>query len=248
MDLSTKVLRRAKKPFIQIGLILLFFVLLALWTSWLFSGALIGLMLVHEYGHIWAFKKRGVRIKGMYFIPFLGAIIIPDGPIESRKDEAFVSLMGPTFGFVLGIVLWTVFLLTENPTLAAIAFINGLINLFNMVPVSPLDGGRAAKSIAFSISPILGYIFLVVGLLSAVLLTVLTNLFILGAFIFFLGLLDLIYERRQRQEGIILPKMRPKEIVLWSIFYVLLSAGLFMLISAALAVPNLNMAFLQLVQ
>lgn len=80
-------LRRFKKPLIQGALVLLFFVLLALWANWFFSLVVIGLMLAHEYGHIWAFKRNGIQIRGMYFVPFLGAIIIPSGSIKSRKEE-----------------------------------------------------------------------------------------------------------------------------------------------------------------
>ena len=242
MDLS-----RFKKPLIQGGLVLLFFVLLALWTNWFFSLIVIGLMLVHEYGHIWAFKRNGILIRGMYFIPFLGAFIIPSGGIKSRKEEAFISVMGPAFGFALGITLCTAYLVTGNPTIAAIALINGIFNLFNMIPVTPLDGGRVAKSIVLSAFPRYGMAIMIFGLATALGAAILTGKFFLGIAVAFLGMIDILNERQLKAEGMILPAMPTRKILLWTALYLLLSFGLYVMTDALLNVPHLNAALLALI-
>lgn len=243
MDLS-----RWKKPLIQAGLVLLFFALLALWTNWFFSLALIALMLVHESGHIWAFKRSGIQIRGMYFVPFLGAIIIPSGAIKSRKEEAFISIMGPAFGFALGMALFTAYLVTRNPAIAAIAFINGIINLFNMIPVTPLDGGRVAKSVLLSAFPKYGMAFLVLGLAAAVGGAILTGRFFLGIAVACLGMMDVINERRLKDMGAELPRMPKRKILVWTAIYLLLSSALYVMVGALLNAPSLQSALMALVK
>lgn len=236
-------LRRHKKLLIQVGLFFAFFVLMALWTSWLFSFVLIICVMVHELGHIWAMRRSGISIQGMYFIPFLGAIIIPSGEIKSRKEEAFIGIMGPVWGFLLNLVFLAVLMVTRNPIFAAIAFINGLINLFNMIPVAPMDGGRVARSIVCSISPKFGLIFMFCGLALVMFLAFIFKLFFIGVFITFVGALEIINERRMRKMGLILPKMNKKEILLWAVFYILLTLGLTLMVLLALGFPHFTQEF-----
>ncbi len=119
--------------------------------TWQTGLGLIAFLIVHEYGHVWAMRRSGVGTKGMYFIPFMGAVAIMDNLVHSAKNEAYISIMGPVFGFgffVLPCFVW--WLYTGNEIAAAIASVSGFINLINLLPIMPLDGGRLLKSIGYT--------------------------------------------------------------------------------------------------
>ena len=79
--------------------------------TWQMALMLMVLLFIHEYGHIWAMKKSNMKVKGMYFIPFLGAAAVPDDNFPDRKAESFVAIMGPIWGLLLsGFVLLVYYL------------------------------------------------------------------------------------------------------------------------------------------
>lgn len=139
------------------------FLVISLWnweTAIIFMLA-IGL---HEYGHLWAMNRRGIKNRGFYFIPFLGGGTINTEPLGSRGNETFVALMGPLWGFGLSIILAAVYFLSGGWGLALRAlFWVVVINLFNLIPISPLDGGRVVKCVAFSVHRKLGLATLAAG-------------------------------------------------------------------------------------
>ena len=124
--------------------------------SWLFSIefaiALILCLVFHEYGHIKAMKYFGLKTKGIYLIPFVGGLALSDDKINTRWQDIVISIMGPFFGLILSIACLIGYWLTDIEILAGLAVFNALLNLFNMLPVLPLDGGHVLKSIAFSIN------------------------------------------------------------------------------------------------
>ena len=119
--------------------------------TWQTGLGLIAFLIVHEYGHVWAMRKSGVKTSGMYFIPFMGAVAIMDQLVHSARNEAFISIMGPVFGFLLfvlpGYLLWQY---TGSEAVAAVTVLCCFINLINLLPIMPLDGGRMLKSISYS--------------------------------------------------------------------------------------------------
>jgi Zn-dependent protease len=119
--------------------------------TWQTGLGLITFLIVHEYGHVWAMRKCGVKTKGMYFIPMMGAVAVMDSLVHKARHEAYISLMGPIFGlvfFALPCYIW--WMNTGNEHVAAIATVATLINLINLLPIMPLDGGRMLKSISYS--------------------------------------------------------------------------------------------------
>lgn len=138
--------------------------------TWKFAIMISILLLIHEYGHIWAMKRCGLKTKGIYFIPFLGAAAVSEDSFKSRRDEAYIAIMGPIFGLVLSVIFAVIYLVTKDTFFAASAGFMAMVNLFNLLPINPLDGGRIVKSITFSINSKFGIVFLVIGIIVSIVL------------------------------------------------------------------------------
>jgi Zn-dependent protease len=138
-----------------------------LW-NWKVALALMLQLFVHEYGHVHAMRRTGMRVRGMYFIPFLGAMAVTEDLFKSRRQQAYVALNGPLWGSALILLPAGLFLWTDEPVFAAVASLWALINLFNLLPIAPLDGGRVMQAFALSFSSGLGLAVSVLGLFALV--------------------------------------------------------------------------------
>ena len=114
-----------------------------------FAFALIAVLVFHEYGHLRAMKKCGLPTKGMYLIPFVGGLAVGDMP-KTRWQDVYISMMGPVYGLIMTVGFYVVYLVTESHFAGLVASTSALLNLFNLIPVHPLDGGRVVKSLVFS--------------------------------------------------------------------------------------------------
>jgi Zn-dependent protease len=115
--------------------------------GWKFAVGFVLLLLVHELGHVIELKRQGVPASAPLFIPFLGAVV---GMKQMPKDawrEARVALAGPILGSVGAAAVWAAGEALDSELLIAIAFIGFFLNLFNLLPIVPLDGGRAVAAI-----------------------------------------------------------------------------------------------------
>lgn len=120
----------------------------ALLWGWQFAAFFVALLLVHETGHVIALRREGIKASTPMFIPFLGAVISARSLGENALAEARVGLAGPILGSIGAaacVVLWQ---LTGNELWRALAFTGFFLNLFNLLPVVPLDGGRAMAAMA----------------------------------------------------------------------------------------------------
>jgi putative peptide zinc metalloprotease protein len=159
-----------------------------------FALALIAILIFHEYGHLRAMKKFGIPTKGMYLIPFVGGLAVGDKP-RSRWQDVYISLMGPIYGLLMTIVFYLAYLFTDNHFVGLVASMSALINIFNLLPIYPLDGGRVVKSLVFSGRSYLALIFLLT--LSAVFFALSFKLgFALIGFFIVLGVIDILSEWR----------------------------------------------------
>jgi Zn-dependent protease len=116
--------------------------------GWTFAVGFVVLILVHELGHVIQLRREGIRASAPMFIPFLGAVISAKSLGENATAEARVGLAGPilgSLGAALCIVIWQ---LTGSDIWRALAFTGLFLNLFNLLPVVPLDGGRAMAAMA----------------------------------------------------------------------------------------------------
>jgi len=168
--------------------------------TWEFALMIIIMLFVHESGHIWAMKKYGIKTKGIYFLPFVGGAAVAEGDFPSRKAEVVVAIMGPIWGFALALAAGLAYLETKNPLFAATSAWMAMINLFNLLPINPLDGGRIFKSIAFSIHSKIGFMFLALGLIVCGLIAYYSKL---GLFLLLLiiGSMDLFFEYSSYGKG-----------------------------------------------
>jgi Zn-dependent protease len=176
--------------------------------SWLFSIefalALIACLVFHEYGHISAMKHFGMKTKGIYLIPFIGGLALSDERINTRWQDVVISIMGPTFGLLLSIACLVVYWLTGNVFFAGLAAFNALLNLFNLLPILPLDGGHILKSISFSMNSVTGLIACVAGAAIGVFISYSLGLALLG-FLLLIGSLEIVFEWRGRHQSHLLP-------------------------------------------
>jgi Zn-dependent protease len=111
--------------------------------GWRLALGLILSIYVHEMGHVSALHRLGFPASAPTFIPGLGAFIrLKQRPVSPRED-ARVGLAGPIWGLGAALVAWGVYLAGGGPIWAAVARLGAWINLFNLLPLGPLDGGRA---------------------------------------------------------------------------------------------------------
>lgn len=109
------------------------------------AGGMIILLLIHELGHYYAAKTEGIPVMPPVFTPF-GAFILTPGHANARQ-EAFVAIAGPLAGTAAALITLVAGLVMRNSLLIQLAHWGFLLNLFNMIPISPLDGGRISMAI-----------------------------------------------------------------------------------------------------
>jgi Zn-dependent protease len=115
----------------------------ALAFGWPFAIGFVLLLLIHEMGHVIQLRREGVEASAPIFIPFVGAVIAAKSMGEDAAAEARVGLAGPILGTVGTLVPLAIWLATGSDLWRALAYIGFFINLVNLMPVLPLDGGRA---------------------------------------------------------------------------------------------------------
>jgi Zn-dependent protease len=116
--------------------------------GWTFAAGFVVLLFVHEMGHVIALRREGIKASSPMFIPFLGAVITSRSLGDNALAEARVGLGGPILGSITAAACVLVWQLTGNDLWRALAFTGFLLNLFNLLPVVPLDGGRAMAAMS----------------------------------------------------------------------------------------------------
>ena len=120
------------------------------WTlyGWQFALGLVLCIYVHEIGHVVALQRLGIAASSPMFIPGLGAVVrMNQYPIDVH-EEATVGLAGPRWGLGISLFVFALSRLLHSPMLSAIAHVSAWINLFNLLPIPPLDGGRGFRALA----------------------------------------------------------------------------------------------------
>jgi Zn-dependent protease len=136
------------------GLVALISAVLSLVAFGAFLGmglalVVIAVLFVHEFGHLLAYRLIGQPWGRMMFLPLVGGIAIPRLPFQTQGEAVFAALMGPGLSTILAIACALPFFLSgeSSPLLASIGLVTVMINLFNLTPAEPLDGGIAIRSI-----------------------------------------------------------------------------------------------------
>ena len=110
--------------------------------GWPFGVGIVLLIFVHECGHAVAARLRGIPIGAMVFVPFMGAFVTMKRGGKDAAEGAFIGIMGPVFGLMAGLACLLLYAALPSPFWLALAQWSFMINLFNLLPVPPLDGGR----------------------------------------------------------------------------------------------------------
>jgi len=130
------------------GTMLLSLAVYATIWGWPYAAGFVALMLAHEMGHFVAARQCGLNVGAPTFIPFLGAWIeLKDQPLDVRT-EAYVAMAGPVVGTIAAVAVYLWSRWTDSTVLLAIAYAGLFLNLFNLLPLSPLDGGRITAIIS----------------------------------------------------------------------------------------------------
>jgi Zn-dependent protease len=120
----------------------------ALIWGWRFGVGFVLLLLVHEMGHVLQLRREGIKASAPMFIPFLGALVAMKELPRDAAAEARVGLAGPVLGSAGALLPLGLYALTGDDLFRALAFVGFFLNLFNLLPVLPLDGGRAMAALS----------------------------------------------------------------------------------------------------
>ena len=115
--------------------------------GWWFGVGLIVLLFVHEMGHVLEAKRQGLPVSAPLFIPFLGALITLKQMPHNAWNEAKLAIAGPILGSAGAAAIWIAGVAYDSNHLKALAFLGFFLNLFNLLPVVPLDGGRIVSAL-----------------------------------------------------------------------------------------------------
>jgi Zn-dependent protease len=128
--------------------------------GWRFAVGFVLLLLVHELGHVFQLRREGVNASAPMFVPFLGAVIWAKSFGGNALAEARVALAGPILGGLGAAAVALLAFELDSNLLRALAFTGFFLNLFNLLPVLPLDGGRAMAALS-PVMWIVGFVALV---------------------------------------------------------------------------------------
>lgn len=120
----------------------------ALFWGWKFALGFVLLMLVHECGHLLAARRVGLKVGAPVFIPFMGAFIAMKEAPRDAWIEAQIGLGGPLLGGLGALACWGAYAATGEQLFGALAYSGFMLNLFNLIPVGFLDGGRVVSAIS----------------------------------------------------------------------------------------------------
>jgi Zn-dependent protease len=115
--------------------------------NWLIGVGLVVMIFIHEMGHVLAARQKGLPVTLPVFIPFLGAFIAMKKNPRDAVTEAYIAFGGPIVGTVGALICFLLGSVTESSTLLIIAYLGFYINVINLLPIHPLDGGRIATAV-----------------------------------------------------------------------------------------------------
>jgi stage IV sporulation protein FB len=199
--------RSMGKSAFSFALFIIIFYLVFKWSiAYIF--VLAGVLLIHELGHYLAMRFYKYRDLSIFFIPLMGAFASGEKETVTQKQSAVVLLAGPVPGMILGAVLYLLGNANNNAFLIKTSEILIFLNLFNLLPIFPLDGGKLVKTLYFESSATVHTVFLVLSILLMSFIAIVTRSYLL----FLLPLLLLMQISAQSQTGKMRKAMKGKGI------------------------------------
>ncbi len=196
-----------------------------------FALALTATLVFHEWGHLRAMRRFGIPTKGMYLIPFVGGIAVGE-QARTHWEDVYISMMGPVFGLVMTVACYLLYLATSNHLVGLVASVSALVNVFNLLPIHPLDGGRVVKALVFSGRNRWAFLAFVAASAAFLAVSVMLGLALLTFFIV-IGAIDLFFSWRQIANDRKAPLNRYG--ILFSAAWYVLTIGLFIAIIILIA-------------
>jgi Zn-dependent protease len=120
----------------------------SLFFGWEFAAGFVLLLFVHEMGHVFQLRREGVPASAPMFIPGLGAVVMMKSLPDDALAEARVGLAGPILGTLGAAICLVLAEALNSDLLRALAYVAFFLNLINLIPVTPFDGGRAMAAMA----------------------------------------------------------------------------------------------------
>lgn len=172
------------KTLLFVGSVLLFAVTFGLTLSWKTMLILLGVLFIHELGHLAGMMLFGYRDRQILFIPFLGAVTVGKKDNATTLEKVTIYLLGPVPGVILGFISMYLYFTTERAIFYEVGILAIIVNYLNLLPVLPLDGGRVVEALIFIRFPRLKFFFMLfnVGVL------LMAGMFIKDKILLFLGI------------------------------------------------------------
>jgi len=120
----------------------------SLFWGWTFALGFVFLLFVHEMGHVIQLRREGIKASAPMFVPFLGAAVMMKSMPDDALAEARVGLAGPVLGTAGAAICLAIGEAANSDLLRALAYVAFFLNLINLIPVVPFDGGRAMAAMA----------------------------------------------------------------------------------------------------
>ena len=130
------------------GTMLLSVAVYAWMFGWGYAAGFVALLFVHEMGHYLAARRRGLAVGLPTFIPFVGAWVELKTLPHDAETEAYVGLAGPLVGSLGALSCLALARSLDSTLLLSLAYAGCILNLFNLIPVLPFDGGRITAAIS----------------------------------------------------------------------------------------------------
>lgn len=131
--------------------------------NWTWVIVLTAVVVLHEMGHFLAMKYYNYKELGIFFIPLMGAYVSGKKQEVSQKQSAVILMAGPLPGIILGLLFHFIAAELDIYFLEKVAWIFVFLNLLNLLPVYPLDGGQLLHRLFLDDYNILGKIFVVIS-------------------------------------------------------------------------------------
>lgn len=184
------LIRRERKGHISITVLsmIIFAITFSLIIEdYLLIAILVGVLLFHELGHFTVMKIFGYKNLKMLFLPFLGAMVSGKKKVYSQIEGAIMLLAGPVPGIIVGYFLLELGWSSEMPILVQLGVISILLNVMNLIPIDPLDGGQLVRVLFFAHHELTQLIFTLISSLAVMGVGLWFNSWVIIIFGFILG-------------------------------------------------------------
>jgi Zn-dependent protease len=175
----------------------------ALFRSFRYIFLVIVVILIHEGGHYLAMKIFGYRDIKLFFVPLLGAFVSGSSHAATPFQRSLMILAGPVPGIFIGMILFSLFAISGYHFLFEAAILFLLLNAFNLLPFTPLDGGQLLQTIYFRTNYTVQTLFIMLSIIIICILAYTTkNYFLLLLIVYLFTRLKRSYHLNQLRKKI----------------------------------------------